>query len=44
MFSSLVVRWILTCEAGPLLSCAAIVWVCNKKSLLYMPDLEALRL
>jgi hypothetical protein len=44
MFSSLVVKWILTCEAGPLPSCAAIVCVLNKEYLLYMPVLEALRL
>jgi hypothetical protein len=48
MFSSLEVRWILTCEvcplATPLLSCVAIVRVCKEGYWLYMPVLEALRL
>lgn len=46
MFSSLEVRWILTCAACPLAaalpSCAAIVLVCKDDFLLYLHDLEAL--
>lgn len=47
MFSSLEVKWILTCEVCPLAavlpSCAAIVCIYIEDYLLYMPDLEALR-